>query len=195
MSVHNWVLREPNKSEVLSNPLKFKEYMNDTRFATEWFSPYVAISDNIFRIDENQTFEYGMSLQEKQSILAQIWNIQVVNNPKTTALIASMIDKSEAFLWATAWLQQTANGLLDWVSSLNSVTKIFWVDILWDITKTPEKRSFLFKIIDFVCKLIWITWWLEWIVKRWRLDRMNLTDEKNENIGQIFKKYKVDSGR
>ena len=190
MSVHNWVLREPNKSEVLSNPLKFKEYMNDTRFATEWFSPYVAISDNIFRIDENQTFEYGMSLQEKQSILAQIWNIQVVNNPKTTALIASMIDKSEAFLWATAWLQQTANGLLDWVSSLNSVTKIFWVDILWDITKTPEKRSFLFKIIDFVCKLIWITWWLEWIVKRWRLDRMNLTDEKNENIGQIFKKYK-----
>lgn len=190
LSVHNWVLREPNKSEVLSNPLKFKEYMNDTRFATEWFSPYVAISDNIFRIDENQTFEYGMSLQEKQSILAQIWNIQVVNNPKTTALIASMIDKSEAFLWATAWLQQTANGLLDWVSSLNSVTKIFWVDILWDITKTPEKRSFLFKIIDFVCKLIWITWWLEWIVKRWRLDRMNLTDEKNENIGQIFKKYK-----
>ena len=64
------------------------------------------------------------------------------------------------------------------------------MDILWEITKAPEKRGFLFKIIDFVCKLIWITWWLEWIVKKWRLERMNLTDEKNENISQIFKKYK-----
>jgi hypothetical protein len=27
-------------------------------------------------------------------------------------------------------------------------------------------------------------------VKKWRMDRMNLTDEKNENISQIFKKYK-----
>ena len=190
LSVHNWILRNPNKSEVLSNPLKFQEYMNDSRFAAEGFSPYESISDNIFKIDENQTFEYGISSQEKQEILSKIWNIQVVNNPKTTALIAGMLDKPEKFLWATAWLQKTANSLLDWANSLNSITKIFWVDILWEITKAPEKRGFLFKIIDFVCKLIWITWWLEWIVKRWRLDRMNLTDEKNENISQIFKKYK-----
>jgi hypothetical protein len=27
-------------------------------------------------------------------------------------------------------------------------------------------------------------------VKKRRLERMNLTDEKNENISQIFKKYK-----
>ena len=190
LSVHNWVLRYPDKSEVLSNPLKFQEYMNDTRFASNGFSPYVSIPDNIFKVDENQTFEFGMSLPEKQKVLSEIWNIQVVNNPKTTALIASMLDKPEKFFKATEWLQQTANGLLDGVNSLNSVTKIFGVDILWEITKSPEERGFLFKIIDFVCKLIWITWWLEWIVKRWRLDRMNLIDEKNENISQIFKKYK-----
>jgi hypothetical protein len=99
-----------------------------------------------------------MSLQEKQEVISEIWNIQVVNNPKTTALITSMLDKPEEFLKKTEWLQQAANGLLDWVSSLNSVTKIFWVDILWEITKTPEKRGFLFKVIDFVCKLIGITW-------------------------------------
>jgi len=190
LSVHNGILRQPNKSEVLSNPLKFQEYMNDDRFASNAFSPYVSISDNIFKIDENQTFEFGMSLPEKQKVLSEIWNIQVVNNPKTTALIASMLDKPEKFFKATEWLQQTANGLLDGVNSLNSVTKIFGVDILWEITKSPEERGFLFKIIDFVCKLIWITWWLEWIVKKWRMDRMNLTDEKNENISQIFKKYK-----
>ena len=190
LSVHNGVLHNPNKSEVLSNPLKFQEYMNDARFAASGFSPYTTISDNIFKIDENQTFEFGMSLQEKQEVISEIWNIQVVNNPKTTALITSMLDKPEEFLKKTEWLQQAANGLLDWISSLNSVTKIFWVDILWEITKTPEKRGFLFKVIDFVCKLIGITWWLEWIVKRWRLDRMNLSDEKNENISQIFKKYK-----
>ena len=190
LSVHNGILRQPNKSEVLSNPLRFQEYMNDDRFASNAFSPYVSISDNIFKIDENQTFEFGMSLPEKQKVLSEIWNIQVVNNPKTTALIASMLDKPEKFFKATEWLQQTANGLLDGVNSLNSVTKIFGVDILWEITKSPEERGFLFKIIDFVCKLIWITWWLEWIVKKWRMDRMNLTDEKNENISQIFKKYK-----
>ena len=190
LSVHNWVLRQYNKSEVLSNPLKFQEYMNDPRFSANGFSPYVSISDNIFKIDESQDFEFGFSLQEKQKVLSEIWNIQVVNNPRTTALIASMLDKPEKFLQKTEWLQKTANGLLDWVNSINSVTKIFWVDILWDITKAPEKRWFLYRIIDFVCKLIWITWWLEWIVKKWRMDRMNLTDEKNENISQIFKKYK-----
>jgi hypothetical protein len=46
--------------------------MNDSRFAAEGFSPYAAISDNIFKIDKNQTFEFGMSLQEKQSVLSQI---------------------------------------------------------------------------------------------------------------------------
>jgi len=189
LSVHNWVLRNPNKSEVLSNPLKFQEYMNDAKFAANGFSPYTTISDNIFKIDENQTFALWVSLQEKQQILQRIWNIQVANNPKTTALIAKMLDKPEKFLQKTEWLQKTANGLLDWINSINSVTKIFWVDIMGEITKAPEQRSFLYKIMDFVCKLIWITWWLEWIVKKWRLDRMNLTDEKNDNIGKIFKEY------
>ena len=189
LSVHNWVLGNPTKSEVLSNPLKFKDYMNDPRFATEWFSPYVTISDNIFKIDENQNFEFGISSWEKQQVLQEIWNIQVVNNPKTTALIVKMLGKSEKILQKTEWLQNTANGLLDWINSINSVTKMFWVDVLWEISKSWEK-SLAFKILDFVCKLIWITGGLEWIVKRWRMDRMNLTNEKNENISQIFKNYK-----
>jgi hypothetical protein len=46
--------------------------MNDSRFAVDGFSPYAAISDNIFKINESQTFDFGISLQEKQSILAQI---------------------------------------------------------------------------------------------------------------------------
>ena len=190
LSVHNWVLRNPNKSEVLSNPLKFKEYMNDSRFAAEWFSPYAEISDNIFKIDENQTFEFWISLKEKQDILEQIWNIQVVNNPKTTSLIVKMLDKPEQFLGKTEKLQGFANKMLDWLNVLSPVAKIFWTDIIWEISKSLEKKGILYKIFDFVCKLIWITWWVEWIVNRWRLDRMNLTDEKNENISQIFKKYK-----
>ena len=190
LSVHNWVLNNPEKSKVLTNPLKFQEYINNSKFQSAGFSPYNLINENIFEVSDEENFAFWMSLQEKQSILSEIWQIQVVNNPKTTALIAKMIDKPEQFLQKTEWLQETANGLLEWVNSLNSVTKIFWVDILWEITKVPEKRSFLYRILDFVCKLIWITWWLEWIVKRWRLERMNLTDEKNENISQIFKEYK-----
>ena len=198
LAVHNWVLRNPNKSEVLSNPLKFQEYMNNEVFAPKkdekWiitaFSPYCKIDGNIFKVDENQDFEFGISSQEKDIILQRIWTIQVVNNPRTTSLIVKMLDKPEQFLEKTQWLQKTANAFLNWVNSLNSVTKIFWVDILWDITKSPNERHPLYKILDFVCKLIWITWWLEWIVKRWRLERMNLTDGKNENISQIFEKYK-----
>ena len=189
LSVHNWVLNNPNQSEVLSNPLKFKEYMNDAKFIAKDFSPYAAISDNIFKIDENQNFEFGMSLQEKQNVLSQIWNIQVVNNPRTTALIARMLDKPAEFLRVTPELQKTANGLLDWASAINSVTKIFGKDIIWEISKAPEQRTVWFKVLDFVCKLIWITWGLEWVVKRWRLDRLDLTDEKNHSISQIFKEY------
>lgn len=106
-----------------------------------------------------------------------------------------MIDKPEKFLKKTDWLQKTANGLLDGLNSVNIAFKTFWIDkILWtdilgEFTKAPEKRSFWYRIVDFVCKLIWITWWLEGIVKRWRLDRMNLTDEKNHNISEIFKWY------
>ena len=189
LSVHNWVLNNPQKSEVLTNPVKFQSYINNPKFAENGFSPYALIEWNIFEISDAEDFEFGISLQEKQAVLTEIGQIQVVNNPKTTALIAKMIDKPEQFLQKTEWLQQTANGLLDSVNSLNSVTKMFWVDILWEITKAPEKRSFLYRIMDFVCKLIWITWGLEWIVKRWRLDRMSLTDEKNSNIRKIFEQY------
>ena len=190
LAVHNWVLNNPEKSEILTDPLKFKEYINNTEFAKDEFSPYALISGNIFKVSDKENFEFWISLEEKKTILDQIWNIEVVDNAKTTSLIVKMMDKPEKFLQKAEWLQQTANGLLDWISSLNSVTKIVWVDILWEISKAPSERSFLYKIMDFVCKLIWITWWLEWIVKRWRLDRMNLTDEKNENIGKIFKNYK-----
>ena len=189
LSVHNWVLRNPEKSAVLTSPVEFKKYLNNANFLGENFSPYVTIKENLFKIDENQTFQFWMSLQEKQNILNEIWKIQVANNPRTTSLIAKMIDKPEKFLWSTAWLQKTANGLLDWIDTINTVTKIFWTDLIWEVTKAPEKRNFLFKILDFVCKLIWITWWLEWIVKKWRLDRLSLDKDKNNNISQIFKEY------
>ncbi len=189
LSVHNGILHNPNKSQVLSNPLEFQKYMNDARFAAEWYSPYATISDNIFRINENQTFDFGVSLQEKQEVLQKIWNIQVADNPKTTALIAKILDKPEKLLQKTEDLQKTANGLLNWVNTINSVTKMFWIDLLWESSKAPEERWLLYKIMDFVCKFIWITWWLEWVVKKWRLDRLNFTDEKNENIRHILKKY------
>ncbi len=189
LSVHNWVLHNPEKSQVLTSPTEFKNYLNDSLFANENFSPYTPIDTNVFKVDESQTFEFWISLQEKQDILNQIWNIQVENNPQTISSITKILDRSGKFFGTSAWLQKTANHLLDWVDAINWVTKVFWVDIIWEISKAPEERSFIYRILDFICKLIWITWWLEWIVKRWRLDRMNLTDEKNENISQIFKKY------
>ena len=189
LSVHNGVLHNPEKSVVLTSPVEFKNYLNDDFFASNQFSPYTSADKNIFKVNENQTFEFWISLQEKQDVLNKIWNIAVVNSPKTTALIAKMVNKPDKFFDATAGLQKSANSLLDWLDSLNSVTKMFWLDLIWEVSKAPEERSFIYRIIDFVCKLIWITWWLEWIVKRWRLDRLDLTDDKNENIRNIFEKY------
>ena len=189
LSVHNGVLHNPEKSVVLTSPVEFKNYLNDDFFASNQFSPYTSADKNIFKVNENQTFEFWISLQEKQDVLNKIWNIAVVNSPKTTALIAKMVNKPDKFFDATAGLQKSANSLLDWLDSLNSVTKMFWLDLIWEVSKAPEERSFIYRIIDLVCKLIWITWWLEWIVKRWRLDRLDLTDDKNENIRNIFEKY------
>lgn len=189
LSVHNWVLHNPEKSQVLTNPTEFKNYLNDSVFSEANFSPYTPIDKNIFKIDENQTFEFWISLQEKQDILNQIWNIHVENNPQTISSITKILKKSGTFFSTSTWLQETANHLLDWVNAINPVAKVFGIDILWEISKAPEQRSYIYKIIDFICKFIWITWWIEWIVKRWRLDRMNLTDEKNEDISQIFEEY------
>jgi hypothetical protein len=103
LSVHNWVLKNPEKSAVLASPLEFKNYLNDWVFASEGFSPYNLIDNNIFKVDENQTFDFWLALQERQNILSQIWNIQVVNSPKTTALITKMLNKPENFFGASAW--------------------------------------------------------------------------------------------
>ena len=193
LSVHNWILSNPKKSAVLTNPLKFEAYMNNHEFEKVGFSPYAPIEWNIFEVSNDENFEFWLSSPEE--ILKKIWDIKVENNPRTTSLIAKMIDKPEKFLKKTDWLQKTANGLLDGLNSVNITFKTFWIDkILWkdilgEFTKAPEQRSFWYRIMDFVCKLIWITWGLEWIVKRWRLDRMNLTDEKNHNISEIFKWY------
>ena len=194
LSVHNWVLSNAKKSAVLTNPLKFEAYMNNREFEKAGFSPYTPIEWNIFEVSDDENFEFWLSSTEE--ILKKIWDIKVENNPRTTSLIAKMIDKPEKFLKKTDWLQNRVNDLLDGLYSVNLTLKTFWIDkILWkdilgEITKTPEKRSFWYRIVDFVCKLIWITWGLEWVVKTWRLDRMNLTDEKNDNISDIFKWYK-----
>jgi hypothetical protein len=41
--------------------------MNDARFSANNFSPYANISDNIFKIDENNTFEFGISRKNKSN--------------------------------------------------------------------------------------------------------------------------------
>ena len=196
LSLHNWVLNDPWKSAVLTSPVEFKNYLNDPIFAPKdvegqyiGFSPYEQIDKNIFKIDENQNFEFGISLQEKQDILNQIWNIQIVNNPKTASLIGKMLNKSENILKASTWLQNIAYSLLDWANAFNSITKLIWIDLLWEINKPMEQRWIGYRIIDFIFKLIWITWWLEWLVKKWRLDRLKLTGEKNGNITEIFEEY------
>ena len=186
LSVHNWVLNHPEKSEILTNPIKFKAYMNNDKFKDASFSPYAPIEWNIFEISGSETFAFWLSITDKQSIIENIWKIKVKNNPETISL---MLDKPKKFLKKSDWLQKVANSFLNWVNSLNSITKIFWIDILWDISKSPEERNPFYRILDFICKLIWITW-LEWIVKRWRLDRMNLTNKKNDNIRKIFEEYK-----
>jgi hypothetical protein len=58
LSVHNGVLHNPEKSVVLTSPVEFKNYLNDDFFASNQFSPYTSADKNIFKIDENQTFEF-----------------------------------------------------------------------------------------------------------------------------------------
>jgi hypothetical protein len=79
LSVHNGVLREPSKSGVLTDPLKFQKYMNNKIFDPTdengdsiSFSPYSKIDENIFEVDETKNFEFGIALQEKQDVLEQI---------------------------------------------------------------------------------------------------------------------------
>ncbi|MBO7095092.1 hypothetical protein J6V86_02770 [bacterium] len=58
-------MNNPEKSEVLTNPLEFKNYLNDEVFAPKngngergAFSPYSKIDKDLFKVDENQKFEF-----------------------------------------------------------------------------------------------------------------------------------------
>jgi hypothetical protein len=57
LSIHNGVLRHPEKSAVLSNPLEFQNYLNDSLFSSNAFSPYESIDKNIFKVEDSQTFK------------------------------------------------------------------------------------------------------------------------------------------
>lgn len=197
LSVNNSALQNPKRSEVLTNPIKFQKYLDDMRFSSPNFSPYSSLSiedyNQLLWIKETD-LNYWITDEEKNILLNHeiewIWNIKVAPNSRTTSLIVNLLDKSKAFLKNTQWLQNSANNLLDWVNSFNKISKIFWVDLIWEVSKTPEKRWLLFKILDFICKLIGITWWLEWIVKNWRMDRLELSPDKNANISTILVEYK-----
>ena len=187
-----WVLNYSENSEVLSNPLKFQEYLNIGKFSEKEFSVYenASLSDlyTLFGIDRNKTLDLWISDEDMGAIKSKIWNIDV-QSAESVSLVWKLASKSEDFLKKCPWLQNAANHLLDWLSVFNGVTKtVLWFDILWEFNKRPEERGFLYRVLDFVCKLIWITWGLDWIVKNWRLDRLNLWD-KTENIKKTFDNY------
>ena len=53
------------------------------------------------------------------------------------------MDKSKNFLDRKDDLQNAANSVLNWLNSVNWITNIIWIDLVWEITKPPEKRSFM----------------------------------------------------
>lgn len=187
-----WILNYAEHSQILTNPLKFQTYLNDNRFSSKDFSAYenVRLNDlyNLFGVTQDATFSFWISDQEEEEIKTEIWDINV-ESVDSVSLISKLVGKSEDFLKKTPWLQRAANGLLDGLDSVNNIAKeILNVDVLWEFSKPPEKRGILYKLLDFVCKLIWITWWLDWMVKNWRLDRLNLWD-KTDDIVKMFKAY------
>lgn len=191
------LLFSADNSEVLVNPIEFNHYLNNELFSTEWFSPYASITPNkrndLFKINYNQTFEYWLTSAEQQVVLNEIWNIQVAPNARTTSLIVWMLNKPEQFLSKVPELQQTVNAALDTFDNASWITKIFWVDIIWEISKEPEARWLLYKVMDFVCKLLGFSGWLEWIIKKWRLDRMDLDRDKILSIKNIMSDYQEKS--
>jgi len=198
LSIQKDVLYTAEKSEILTNPLKFQEFLRNPIFASEDFSPFTSISPSqrktLLWIDYSQNFEFWINLLDKQKILQEVWHIQVAPNPKTTALIAWMLDKPEQFLDKAPELQKSVNVALDMIDNVNWVTKNFWVNILDEVSKAPAERWFLYKILDFVCKLLWFSWGLEWIVKKRRLDRMKLDENKVVSINDIMHDYQDKSG-
>ena len=187
------ILSYVEHSNVLSSPLEFQKYLDNSKFSEKDFDAYENISINelfaLFGIDQTKSFNFWISEGEKTTLIGKIWNIKV-ESVESVSLVWKLVWKAPDFLAKSSWLQVVANHLLDWVDGVNVITKmVLGVDLLSEFSKPQESRGLMYKVIDFVCKLIWITWWLDWIVKNRRLDRLNLWD-KTENIRQIFKEYR-----
>lgn len=187
-----WILNYAENSEVLSNPLNFQKYLDIDKFYKKEFSVYenISLTDlyTLFGIDQSKTFKFWISSDEEKAIKDEIWNIQV-ESVDSVATVWKLVGKVEDFLKKSPKLQKTANYLLDWANVVNGMTKkILWIDVLGEFSKPPEERWFIYRVLDFVCKLIWITGWVEWILKNRRLDRLNLWD-KTDSIVKMFDTY------
>jgi len=57
---------------VLTSPVEFQKYLDNQYFLSNTFSPYEKIPGNIFGVDENQMYNFGISITEREAVLKEI---------------------------------------------------------------------------------------------------------------------------
>ncbi len=186
LSAHKQLLKDAKKSEVLRNPLKMKELLENPIWLTDT-NPYEIKAKDV-EIEFGQEEDFWMTEAQKEEIKDKIGNIEVVNSPRTTQLLLWLVEKADPFLDVTEKLSNQAMDLLDKVDwPLGIIKNVFWKNIL----KSVEKSKFLKGVLDVVLKVLGFSGGFDGLVKRRKQRKIDkeLDDTKREQISEIFEEY------
>lgn len=190
LSIQHWMLQQPTSYEVLRNPKKCKEFLDNFIAQEEINSEkdiYEISAKEVGLIPTTEN-NFWMTDTEKKEIQDLIGNIQVVDSPTTTKYIFAMVDKAKPFLLTRNTLADQAMGLLDIAEgSLWAFWKLVGFDILAEIQNSKIMKG----VIDTVLSLLGFTGWFEGLLKKWYNKKIEkeLDENKREQINKMFNTY------
>lgn len=196
LSIQHWTLQKPTSYEVLRNPKKCKEFLDNFIAQEEINSEkdiYEISAKEVGLIPTTEN-NFWMTDTEKKEIQDLIGNIQVVDSPTTTKYIFAMVDKAKPFLLTRNTLADQAMGLLDIAEgSLWAFWKLVGFDILAEIQNSKIMKG----VIDTVLSLLGFTGWFEGLLKKWYNKKIEkeLDENKREQINKMFNTYMNATGQ
>ena len=169
----------------LMNPYKFIELANNQKL--QWAKDIFTLSLSDLGIWEWTADAIKMTDKERDSLKSIAEKSAIKNDPKTIKWIINALGTAGSFLEKRKDLAEWALSMMDradWM--IAPFEKLLWIN-MFDMLK-PFKW-----VLNMLLSLLWFSWWLEGLQKRWLLRKLNWqldTQEKKDFITDSMSYFK-----
>lgn len=191
LETKSYLLDNPTRYEILQNPLKCKEFLENTIWETKDLNIATIKLSDVGIVPKDEEVPFWLTSADEEKIKEDIGNIQVVDNASTVKLLTKVVDKAEEFFNKQGELREGAYGLMDMTNGVESVFRMIGVDIFWEI----ENSKVIKGVLDFFFSILWFTGGFDGLKKsRYRKKiEGQLTGSKRQQIKDIYKYLKEDT--